>query len=199
MQLASWALLTLQDAKEHLDIHDDDHDLEIGRMVESATRRCESICDTGLLSRQYVEVYDGTGRLDLRLRNFPVTAVSQIRFLTSWAPDAWTVQNLSTYPIHIVQPTAETIRFRNLFFPYWEQSVEVTYTAGVVAATTADIPAELRDACLVVLTGLWKQKDKQMTGIATQSAFGQTVTYDLDQKTLKTADDLLTEYKRWRP
>lgn len=176
MALATWALISLDDAKRHLGVTQDEQNEVVSSMIESASYLCEKFTSRQLKSRAYTnEVYDGTGKFSLRLRQFPITAVTAVSFLTSWAPDVWTPISLAVYPVTVQQPVLDTILFRNIALPPWPQSVSVSYTAGFV-----DVPAPLKDACRQILLALWKQRDKQLAGVHSTTAFGQTVVYDTE-------------------
>ena len=174
MALEAWALLTLQDAKEHLSVSGNEFDPVIEAMVNSASLICEGPergADRQLASRAYTsEVYDGTGERWIRARQFPVTAVSSVKFLNnSWT---WDTQDISN--LYIVQPIQECVAFRDLWTPWGHQNVQMTYTAGLTS-----IPAGLKDACRIALKALWDVRDKQNASIASQSfPGGQTVVYD---------------------
>ena len=183
MAVSAWALLTLQDGKDHLSVTGNEFDAVIEGMIDSATLAVEAECDRKLVSRTYTaEIYDGEGGLSLRLRQYPVTAVSVIAFLTSSPPDVWTdyYGGVATadYGFHIVYPTAERVAFRHCWIQRGSQNVRVTYTAGLALAT---VPRALKDAARIALKAIWDIRDKQSAGIASQSfPGGQTVVYDKD-------------------
>lgn len=195
MSLEAWALITLQDAKEHLQVSGNEFDPVIEGMIESATLVCEGPergADRELASRAHTaEVFDGRGCYSLRLRQYPVTAVSSVDFLTEWSGPTWASQNTTTHGLYIVQPIQEYIAFRDLYFPLGSQNVRVTYTAGLTT-----IPNRLKDACRMALKALWDVRDKQNQSIASQSFVGgQTVVYD--RKFLPEAFDvLMAPYRR---
>lgn len=198
MSLASWALLTLQDGKEHLGLGStNEFDPVVEGMIESATLICEGPkrgCDRMLASRTFTEVYDGTACSSLRLRQYPVTGVTSVSF-QSW-PIAPIAQDTSAHGLYIVQPIQDTIAFRDLFFPWGRQNVTVVYTAGLGTAALGTIPQALKDAARIALKAIWDARDKQNTNIASQTfPGGQTVTYD--RRALNEEFDLLVApYKR---
>lgn len=144
-------------------------------MIESATLACEDECDRQLASRvNTLEVHDGTGCMWLKLRQYPVTAVSTVEFLNDWSIPDWQAQNTSTHGLYIVQPIKEAIAFRDLYFQRGSQNVRVTYTAGLTT-----IPNAVKDACRIALKAMWDVRDKQNQSIASQTFVGgQTVVYD---------------------
>lgn len=192
MSLDANALITLQDAKEHLTIVGAESDPVIEGLINTASALCEDFTGRALKSAERTEVYDGTAGTELTLRQYPITEVATVEFLTSGPPDAWTEQDLSAYGLYVVQPVEDTIGFRTLAFPYWRQNVRVTYTAGYVA-----VPSKLKEACRQIVLSIWKQRDKQAAGVSSMSVpGGQTVTYTTEDIP-KQAKTLLAEYVRW--
>lgn len=190
MALEAWALLTLEEAREAVSVTGSAEDYLLESLTNAATLRCEAETGRKLVSRTYTdELFNGTGGQTLSLREFPVTAVSAVSFLTTTAPEVWTAQSLVTYPLVIVHPGKFSIYFRNLVVPWGVQNVKVTYTAGLSATD------DLKAACRIVLLDLWKQKDRQLAGIASQSFNGQTVSY-LNEPIPKLAAKLLMPYRR---
>ena len=195
MSLASWSLLTLQDAKDHLSVTGNEMDAVVEGLVESASLMCEEYVDRQLMTRTYsAEIYDGQGGLALKLRQFPITSVTSVEFLTGGPPDEWTTQSLTTYGSYVLQPVYESIAFRNLWFPRGSQNVRVTYVAGY---STTTLPRAIKDACRIAVKALWDVRDKQNAGIASQSNMGgQTVVYD-KAALPKMWAVLLDPYARW--
>jgi hypothetical protein len=191
MALPAWSLLTLEESRDACVLGSSpSDDVMLEALSTAATLRCEAYCTRKLLSRAYTnEVYNGTGSWVLKLREYPVTSVTTVEFLISWAPDTWEVQVQGTYPLHIVEPIKDVIAYRNLHFPYGSQNVRVSYVAGLT------VDEQLKTAARVVLLDLWKQKDGQMAGVASQSFGGQTTTY-LNEAIPVSAAALLDPYVR---
>lgn len=174
MALAAWALLGLQDAKEYLGLGSGtEEDAAVEDLIEAATQVCEDeqVTDRLLKSRAYAdEVFDGSGGTTMRLRQYPITAVSAVSY---WNGTSWEAQALTD--LIIVGGLADRISLRGAF-PRGFQNVKVSYTAGYIV-----VPAKIRQACREALMLLYKQRDKQLAGIASQSfPGGQTVTYRND-------------------
>lgn len=195
MAVASWALLTLQEGKDYLGVGGDESNSVIEGMIDASTLACEDYTDRLLVSRTYTnEVYDGDGSCELTLRQFPITACTAFEFLTFTPPDVWTSYDATTYGLHIVEPVKDTIALRSLTFPYGPQSVRIpSYTAGYTS-----VPAKIKQACRVVLLAMWKSRDKQLAGIASQSfPGGQTVSYRTPEAVPLEARQMLEPYRRW--
>lgn len=190
MSLSPYALITLQDAKEHLTIVGADSDPVIEGLVNTATEAIEEFCgERELVTREALEVHDGDGSNELQLRQYPVTDVSLVEF---WDGTAWLPYDPDDYGLYIVEPVLDTIGFRNLCFPRGRQNVRVTRTAGFTAT-----PSKLKEACRQAVLSIWKQKDRQIADIAAMSIpGGQAVTYGKDDLPAQTKM-LLKGYVRW--
>lgn len=192
MSLDASALISLQDAKEHLTIVGADSDPVIEGLINAASALCDDFTARALKSREHVEIHDGTGGTEITLRQYPISEVASVEFLTGTPPDVWTPYDTEAYGLYVVQPVEDTIGFRNLAFPYWRQNVRVTYTAGFTT-----VPSKLKEACRQIILSLWKQRDKQAAGVASMSVpGGQTVTYTVEDIPKQTKS-LLAEYVRW--
>lgn len=191
MALPAWALLTMEEAQEAIAVSGSSESVLLESLVGAASLRCETECARKLMTRTHSnEIHNGTGSWVMRLREFPVTSVTTVEFLTADVPATWTAQSTSDYPVTIVEPVKDVIAYRNLSFPWGVQNVRVTYVAGLSA-----VAEDLKAACRMVLLDLWKQKDRQLAGIASQSFGGQTTTY-LNDPIPVLAARLLDPYRR---
>lgn len=192
MALSATALVTLEDAKDYLNIVSSADDVAIERLVHAASTFCEKSTGRVFKTRTVTDqVYSGTGGPLLRLKDYPVTSVSAVSFLTSVAPDVWTAQSTTTYPVTITGPNEDTLLYRNLSWEKGAANVRVTYVAGY-----ATVPDQIKEAALQAVAFLWKKKDTIRAGVASQSFEGQTTTYILDMR--KAVDmSLLDPYQRY--
>jgi uncharacterized phiE125 gp8 family phage protein len=189
--LESWALLTMEEAREMLGVPNTTEDVLIESLVNAATLRCENETGRELYTRTRTnEVYNGTGGVCLTLRQYPVTSVSAVSFLTQENPETWTAQDTSAHPLVIVQPAKTTVMWRDLCFPYGQQNVRLTYVAGLTS-----VPSDLKAACSIVLLDLYKQKDKVLANVASTSFQGQSSVYRNEPIPLLAAR-LLDPYRR---
>jgi hypothetical protein len=191
MALAAWSLLTMDEAKEIVQPGNASEDVLIEAFVHAATLSCERETARKLVSRTYTnEVYHGTGSAVLKLREYPVTSVSALSYLTTEVPAAWTARSLTDSPVTIVEPVSDVILYRNSVFDLGVSNVRLTYVAGLTS------PGEdVKSAARIILLDLWKQRDKQLAGVASTSFNGQTTTY-MNEGIPKLAARLLEPYKR---
>jgi len=170
--MAATDLVTLAEVKEHLEIIKTDQDSYLATLIERVTGYVEASTRRKLKSRAYTDqLYDGSGTPELRLKEWPVTAVAAISFLDSQTATTWTAQSLTYYTID--KATERTIVFRDgLIFPKDYQNVKLTFTAGYTT-----LPVELANETLRFLTLLHRLKDKQLEYVDSVSAMGQTTRY----------------------
>lgn len=178
--MAATDLVTLAEVKEHLEISDTSQDSYLSTLIERVTGYVEASTGRKLKSRTYTDsLYDGSGTPELRLREWPITAVTGVSFLDSQTATTWTAQSL-TY-IAIDSATERVIRFRDgLWFPLGFQNVKLTHPAGYTT-----VPAELASETLRFLTLLHRIKDKQLEYVESVSFQGQTTRFVSPMKFLE--------------
>ena len=176
------SLISVEQAREYLGVRGSGEDRLLGEIVKAATDLAEAITDRKLKTRTYALggdeaafVLNGNGQRALRLPQSPVTAISKVEFLTSDSPEVWEEQSLSTYPVTIDPDVPGRIVYRASAFPRGVLNVKVSATCGYVS-----IPENLTFAIRELVLSLYRQKDKQLAGVASRTFEGQTTTYDLD-------------------
>ena len=78
MAIDDYALTTLHNAKDHLKVTDSTDDNIIERMIDAASGAIETYCGHKFLSQSYSEWYDGDGKSELFLNQYPVTDVTRV-------------------------------------------------------------------------------------------------------------------------
>lgn len=201
MPLATYALVSLLEAREFLGNESDGEIERITGLINAASEWCERKFEGPIKSRTWTnEVFDGSGSRELALTQQPVTAVTAVSFLKNPAPVEWDPVVLATYPVVIVTPGRRRIAFRNAVFPAGFQNVQVTYTAGYGdAADVAPMPDLVKQVCLQAVKVLYEAKDDD--GVSAVTVGGptgaQTTTY-LDRVLPKSTLDILTSFRRRR-
>lgn len=175
------SLISVEQAREFCGVRGNAEDRFLGELVRAASHLAEAMTDRKLKSRTYsatgdeaAEVFNGNGSYRARLAQSPVTAVSKIEFLTADNPETWEEQSLTTYPITLDPSTPGLIFYRAHSFPRGFRNVRASYTAGYVSPYPDDLVTGIRELVLA----LYKQKDKQLAGVASRTFEGQTVVYD---------------------
>ena len=78
MALADNALVSLADTKTYMGITSSTDDALLERLINAESTRIENYCDRNFREQTYREAYNGSGQRRLRLRNFPVSAVTRV-------------------------------------------------------------------------------------------------------------------------
>lgn len=146
----------------------------IERLVNAASQAILTYIGRNIIEADYVEVWDGQGSDTLIPREYPITAVSAIKFSGTGNFSTVTAIDPLNYQL---QP--EFITFRYSRTPRGAGSVQVAYTAGY-----AEIPADLMAACILQFQFLLKQINPggkgsaPMVGVSSIGKQGETTTKD---------------------
>lgn len=132
----------------------------IGGAVQGAMERYLS---RTLDAVSYTETYDGNDRQTLYLRHDPVTAVSSLSIGGTAVPS-------TDYVIHAA---GAALKLTGGLFHAGTANIVVTYTAGLSGPNGP--PPELVQAGVSWVAVIWKDRDR--SGIQSESAGGQNVTF----------------------
>jgi len=133
-------VVSLADAKAHLNITTTSYDAELPRYLDAATDLCENYVGRPLRRRSFTEAYDG-GAQSVLLRNSPVITVSGVT-VSGTAYTGYTLD--AGNGILWYDATAAGS------WPTGRQAVSVVYTAGY-----ASPPADVVQAVLEATRHLW--------------------------------------------
>lgn len=197
------ALTTRQKVKDYLDITDTSHDTVIDELVTYITQFIKSYCGgRQFLSASYDEQYDSIRyRRKIFLRQFPVTAVSQVYYRSGTPSNVvWVVYAVDGYLPYLGQGY---IHFYAQL-PQVSLGLRVVYTAGYLIDFTNEFDPtkhNLPEDLTLVVTELCAKlyNIRKSAGILMESTEGQSVSYSYKMKEL---DDLhrniLAQYKVYR-
>ena len=168
MALIARALTTLPMAKQHLNIgpSDTSQDTRLELFINAATSRIESMTDRLLKEGTVTELQHG-GRQDiLLLRQYPVTAVTEIRIdSTKTFTDPDTVVDTDQY---IIGDDGNTLGFK-FFLPRGTNNIKIIYTAGYNSTDHAGKLAELEMCCLWLVEWFYRHRDRADMGRTSKS------------------------------
>lgn len=193
-------LTTVADVKSYAKITTTDNDVLLGKMITGASALIlNTINRSPILSATVVDIYDGSGRDWMLLRQYPVTAVAKVEY--DGAPADLAAADTSVWPPKkgwALDPPGDAnsqqrlVLYGGACFPSTRAAVRVTYTAGY--ATT---PADLAQACIEMVAEDYARKSR--LGIVSQAVGGQeTVSYS--QKDMSDRVKLsLKNFKRVTP
>lgn len=174
MALIARALTTLPMAKQHLNIgpSDTSQDTRLELFINAATSRIESMTDRLLKEGTITELQHG-GRQDiLLLRQYPVTAVTEVRIdstKTFTDPDT-----LVTTDQYIIGDDGNTLAFK-FFLPRGTNNVKIIYTAGYNSTDHAGNLAELEMCCLWLVEWFYRHRERGDMGRSNKSKNGESV------------------------
>lgn len=164
-------LATLAQVKDYLgNTADPVDDALLTRLTLAASELIERSCQRVFGQTTYTETRNGTGGRFMVLNNRPVTAVSSLTIngitipqSTSFTTDGWVIES----------PWKVTLRGYTYRFDEGVQNVQITYTAGF-----ATVPADLSQACCLMVGLLYKERDRM--GISSKSVGGENISFTRD-------------------
>jgi hypothetical protein len=183
--LSANAIVTLAEAKDFLEVEGDDDNAQLEALIGAVSGAIEDKVDRKLSTRVYTEeVYNGTGFSTLTLREYPVTAVSQIQQIDNVTSSGttWETQDITNLVI-LDAVTDDTARgelyWRDWAFPFGRANIRVSYTAGIdfTAGKYTLTSEKLKQATYGLLALHRRTQDKITSGVASRSFSGQSVTY----------------------
>lgn len=178
MALDANALITLAQAKEHLDIPtlDTDYDDRIERMINAVSTFIENFTNRELITATYTHRFNGDGGGRLIPLVFPVTAVTSIHDDDEWTFGATT----EITDFDIFDETFIVLK-KCLVFKEGRRNVKMVYTGGYVGpGGSTTIPKDLQEATLLLVELLYNARDDRRIGVKSKSKLGETVTFDDD-------------------
>lgn len=140
--LDTYALVTLDDAKDHLNIpaSNTDFDDKVKRFINSATYDIENFIDRKVIKRSYTEYQDGRGSNKILLKQWPATKPTEL-WIDPSSEFTDTTNQLATTDYQIDNDSLVVLIFRQ--FSKGTRNIKVTYEAG-----WDTVPWPIQVACL---------------------------------------------------
>ncbi|TCW35302.1 putative phiE125 gp8 family phage protein [Laceyella sacchari] len=180
MAISPYALTTLANAKEYLQITDTSQDARLEILINGTTIAIENYIKRKVKERTFTdEAYDGNGTDLLFLKNKPVSSIASVKYVGNGITDILEMDNYRVDAHGRLYNASGWVRgFQNYL---------VTYTAGY-----STIPDDIQLACLKWVEYLYK------TDIASySSAFDQAGNSTQSPHWIPTViKELLSPYKR---
>lgn len=168
MALASWALTTLADAKSFLGLSTSAFDAQLEACIDEVSARMEIYCARHLKSAVFQKVtspasdnrlrLDGNNRTQLRLPEYPVTALAAAAYLEDGVETSINVTNAT------IDGEAGIITLSEDYFPFGSQNIIISCTAGYVPGTHDRELVVLRRACHLWLGTWWLEQKNAISG-----------------------------------
>lgn len=189
------ALVSLDDAKDFLKIATEESDAVVTSLINRASAWANTYTQRLLLSRALTEYYDGDGEEELLLRQYPVTALTNIYDDPLRAFGAGTAIDVAANVI--LDNEKGIIRLWNqaAAFNSGKANIKVVYTAGYALAS---VPESVKEAVLVYIGHAYRREYlDQKFGVSSETIGDRTTTYaasDIPEK----AKVLLNPYRSER-
>lgn len=182
MDLAANALTTWEYAREYLGLDEDEQEF-VTQRINEASAIAERHMDRALYEAERTEIYDGSGRAYLLLRQWPVSEVTSVRISTAGEFDEAEEESILTLDENV------GVLWTRRGFPKGRRNVRVTYTAGF-----ADIPADVQAAVCEIVASRMKAVRAGQIGIKSVTGDGVNTTFELTIPT--NAQRILETYRR---
>jgi hypothetical protein len=184
------ALATLEQLKRQLGFKDSDtqYDAKLTFFLDAASSWVESYCNRIFSEDTYTETLHGNGSNMITPRQWPVTAVSELR--TSQDRE-WSSSDslVASTDYGIDQDGMEIVLFSS-YFPVGYNVVQVTYTGGY-----STIPDDLQFACVLTAEWFYKHNNRGDSGRTSVGKQGENVAVLADIPPM--IRTLLQPYKRF--
>lgn len=150
MPVSDYALCTLQEVKEYLDLNTSaEEDKLLESFIDRVTDIFEKWTDRQFKSREYTEYLDGSDGSDLFPKHYPIISITSIHDDADWSWGSSTEVSSSDYRI---SNSARYIASQTTFSKE-DQNIKIVYTAGY-----AEIPADLKEASIEEVTRRFKRR-----------------------------------------
>lgn len=171
--------VTVAEAKAHCRVDISDDDTLIERLITAARRRVEHDCLHALLTQTWELVLGGFPDSDrIELPYPPLQSITSVTYINS--ANASTVWGSSNYHADTDRTPGRLVAAYGVSWPSFTprpySAVKVRYVAGWTAA--ANVPAELRQALLLLVAHWYEQREAVMTGNGGLAALPLPLAYD---------------------
>lgn len=185
MALRANALTTVAACKTQLDIPapNTDQDSYIERLVNTASQQIERYCNRVFVLTSYSEVFDGGRANQVLLSNIPVVSISEVNLDSERVFGASTIIPSTDYSLNGAVITRLSGTWGNV-----RQSLLIKYSAGFSV-----IPADIEDACIMLVELRYRMKNDRRIGRESQSKANEDVTFVTGWP--KEVTDILDGYK----
>lgn len=171
------ALLSLADAKEYLgSTATTVNDSKIYDIINAVSHRMNAETGRLLKSRSYTEYYDGNGKSDVLLRQWPISSTSIT--ITIDSDRAFTsTDDVVTSTDVMLDTDMGWVRLDDETFSIGERNIKVEYSAGYTTAAAYDLTMAAKEMC----KAMWnRMTGKQGVGVDNEAYEGVSRSYEQD-------------------
>lgn len=169
--MAANDLVTVNQVERHLGMPLDSGDAtQLGLQIEVASQLIEDFLGRKLISQTHIQYFDGRRTDRLILREWPVSALTEIRVDSDHLFTSDDTILAST--AYVLVNDQEVIKIDDGNWNYGKYSIKVTYVAGWLQAA---IPATIRNACLQLVEYLEAKRTYRDIDKESKSKGGETI------------------------
>lgn len=174
MALSPYALTTVEVAKSHLNVptSDTSQTARIELLINAASQRMESMTDRALKSRAHVELRSGRRSNIITMRQWPITAVTQVNMDNDSQFTSSTIIDPSKYSIC---DDGNSIVLLNDYFDVGYNNLRIAYTAGYNSTDHLGQLADLELVCLWIVEWYYRHRERGDMGRTSKSKGDETV------------------------
>jgi uncharacterized phiE125 gp8 family phage protein len=194
MALKDNALITLQELKDHIGIHNSvSADAKLEGIINASSAMIASHTKRVLTTASYEQIFDGAGANKVILHQWPVTSIIAVY-----------VDGDSVFDMNSLIPSDDyrlekdiMVSYITRVFPRGYSNIRVDYTAGygtVSPAETGDIPSDLKWACSELASWFYNSTSNRRIGVVSKGKLGESVSYE--QRLPQHVELLLEPYVR---
>lgn len=193
MALSPYALTSVAMAKSHLNIAsaETSQDARLELLINAASQRMETMTDRALKSRSHVELRSGRRSNIITLKQWPVTAISQINIDSDSLFTSTTIIDSSRYAICDEQ---NSVVLLNDYFDVGFNNVRIAYTAGYNSTDHVGQLADLEVVCLWMVEWFYRHRERGDMGRTSKTKGDETVGILAEMPPM--IKEALLEYKR---
>jgi len=170
------ALVSMDQLKELLKITGSAEDTIVANTINRASELAATYCGRRFVVETYTEFYDGKGKKEMLLRNYPINSVTSLNVDIERDFDSDTDIDVSADVM--IDKKAGILRLWNdeSTFAKGRGNVKVVYSAGYTAGT--NVPYDLQDAVLMICMHFYKRiYQDQRIGLQSETIGDRNLTY----------------------
>jgi uncharacterized phiE125 gp8 family phage protein len=180
-------------AKSHLNIAsaETSQDARLELLINAASQRMETMTDRALKSRSHVELRSGRRSNIITLKQWPVTAISQVNVDNDNLFGATTIVDPSKYAICDEE---NSVVLLNDYFDVGFNNVRIAYTAGYNSTDHVGQLADLEVVCMWMVEWFYRHRERGDMGRTSKTKGDETVGILAEMPPM--IKEALLEYKR---
>lgn len=173
----TYSLVSLPDVKTLLGSTVPDDDNLIAELINRYSVLIETYLGRNVISRVYIEDYDGGGFDELFTNQYPITSISGIYNDTDWN---WTADTLIDSDYYRKAQDGNSIIFTSdVTLGDYRENIRVVYTAGY-----STVPEDIQMACIEEVARAFK--NRQEIGVTSKSLGDGSISYSAQGLLTKT-------------